>query len=216
MGSFGKYGRTDIPIGGVTGGTDLYHHDPPPKVEGGIQGYWFCGGDMEYDHHYHKQPLQDGHLYSWFPARVKLGKEDGQSYVGGQTGATYGRNMSQIIDSGVPVCEEVLLLLGSNVVHGNTAGVWALEEPTKAPVELLGRSYGDHKVCGVLCPPVWYVTGGYPWVPIVLYYLQHIGWCGSAFHDDGAMQNPGGLAWTDVGSRVSGYNFLGQWWPYCG
>ena len=62
--------------------------------------------------------------------------------------------MSQIIDSGVPVCEEVLLLLGSNVVHGNTAGVWALEEPTKAPVELLGRSYGDHKVCGVLCPPV--------------------------------------------------------------
>ena len=62
MGSFGKYGATDFLIGENTGITDLHHHDTPPKKERGIQGHWVGGGDLEDDHHYHKQPPQDSHL----------------------------------------------------------------------------------------------------------------------------------------------------------
>ena len=62
MGSFGKDGATDITRGYSTRGTNLDHNDPPTKKEGRIKWHWVGRGDMEDDHHYHKQPPQDVHL----------------------------------------------------------------------------------------------------------------------------------------------------------
>ena len=54
----GKYGATDVLVGWRTGGTDLDHHDLPPKRKGVIQGNWVGGVDLEYYHHYHKNHLR--------------------------------------------------------------------------------------------------------------------------------------------------------------